>query len=119
MAFAFCGCHLSDIFVAPNDNGAGSTNDGRPVPSGGGGEANNGNGGVGAGGVQHFTVEVVVSPEGTGTVLLDPPGGTYEEGTEVSLTATPSRGFAFVGFDGDLTSSTAQSKLKRTGSADR
>ncbi|MBI3834542.1 MAG: NHL repeat-containing protein [Planctomycetes bacterium] len=101
LALALFGCQLSDILSALNDNGAGSTTDGRPLPS-------DGSGGTGAGGVQHFTVEVVVSPEGSGTVSLDPASGTYEEGTKVKLTAAPSRGFAFVSFGGDATSSAVE-----------
>ncbi len=40
--------------------------------------------------------------EGEGTVDLNPPGGRYEEGTEVTLTASPSEGWSFSGWTGDI-----------------
>ena len=40
---------------------------------------------------------------GSGHVELDPPGGTYPEGTEVTVTAVPDSGWQFVGWGGDLT----------------
>ncbi len=46
-----------------------------------------------------LTVHVV----GSGTVILDPTGGVYQEGTRVTLTAVPSSGWYFVGWSGDLT----------------
>ncbi len=39
---------------------------------------------------------------GSGSVDLSPPGGTYAQGTGVSLTAQPSSGFEFSGWSGDL-----------------
>jgi hypothetical protein len=48
---------------------------------------------------QHFTLGV--SSVGSGTVTLDPPGGVYEPGTEVTLTAVPARGYFFNGWSGD------------------
>lgn len=39
---------------------------------------------------------------GEGTVAVDPVGGTYAEGTVVSLTATPERGWKFVNWSGDV-----------------
>jgi hypothetical protein len=38
-----------------------------------------------------------------GSVALDPPGGVYESGTLVTLTATPDAGQLFTGWAGDLT----------------
>ncbi len=43
---------------------------------------------------------------GNGDVTLDPPGGTYDEGTEVQLTAVPDSGWVFSGWSGDLSGST-------------
>jgi uncharacterized repeat protein (TIGR02543 family) len=49
--------------------------------------------------VQHtLTVNVV----GSGSVALDPPGGTYDAGTVVQLTATPDPGWIFTGWSGAL-----------------
>lgn len=45
-----------------------------------------------------LTVNVV----GSGSVSLDPPGGSYDPGTTVTLTATPAGGFVFSGWSGDL-----------------
>jgi len=51
---------------------------------------------------QHdLTVNVV----GSGSVVLDPPGGTYDEGTPVTLTAVPEPGWAFDGWSGDASGS--------------
>jgi uncharacterized repeat protein (TIGR02543 family) len=49
---------------------------------------------------QSFTLSV--STSGSGTLDLSPPGGTYEAGTPVTLTATPAPGFEFAGWSGDL-----------------
>ncbi|MDZ7361895.1 MAG: T9SS type A sorting domain-containing protein [candidate division KSB1 bacterium] len=43
---------------------------------------------------------------GSGTVSLSPPGGSYNAGTVVTLTATPASGYEFVGWSGDLNGST-------------
>jgi uncharacterized repeat protein (TIGR02543 family) len=43
-----------------------------------------------------------VTSVGPGTVTLDPPGGVYEPGTGVTLTAVPTRGYFFNGWSGDL-----------------
>jgi len=40
---------------------------------------------------------------GGGSILLDPPGGIYDSGTEVLLTATPSNYSTFLNWSGDLT----------------
>jgi agmatine deiminase len=42
---------------------------------------------------------------GQGTVSLNPPGGTYDAGTVVTLTATPDSGWQFDGWSGDLSGS--------------
>jgi len=41
-----------------------------------------------------------------GSVSLDPEGGSYPEGTEVSLTATPDPGYEFSGWSGDVSGTT-------------
>lgn len=56
--------------------------------------------------VAHFEVTHTLSltvPEG-GEVTIDPPGGVYTQGQLVVLTATPSPGWEFVEWSGDLTS---------------
>lgn len=40
---------------------------------------------------------------GSGRVNLDPPGGVYEIGTLVNLTAVPDSGWKFIGWNGDVT----------------
>ena len=49
---------------------------------------------------------LTVNTVGQGTVEIDPPGGIYEAGTEVTLTAEPDPGWGFSGWSGDLTGST-------------
>ena len=44
-----------------------------------------------------------VNVVGGGSVFLDPPGGTYDQGSDVELTAVPQLGWAFSGWSGDLT----------------
>jgi hypothetical protein len=51
-----------------------------------------------------FTLSVATS--GPGSVTLDPPGGVYDEGTGVTVTAVPDPDSAFLGFSGDLTGTT-------------
>jgi hypothetical protein len=53
--------------------------------------------------LQQFTLTVVVSPVGGGTVGLVPPGGTYGSGIPVALTANASPGYRFDRWEGDLT----------------
>ncbi|MFC2141082.1 PKD domain-containing protein [Acidobacteriota bacterium] len=43
---------------------------------------------------------------GNGSITLNPPGGTYNEGTVVTLTAVPDAGWQFDGWSGDLSGST-------------
>lgn len=45
---------------------------------------------------------LTVGPADSGTVSLDPPGGTYEQGAQVVLTATAAPGWEFAGWSGDL-----------------
>jgi hypothetical protein len=48
---------------------------------------------------------LAVDVEGSGSVTLNPPGSTYDEGTEVQLTAMPAAGWQFDHWSGDLTGS--------------
>jgi len=43
---------------------------------------------------------------GSGTISLDPPGGTYNSGQQVTVTANASVGWAFSNWSGDLSGST-------------
>ena len=47
--------------------------------------------------------DLTVNMVGSGTVALNPPGGTYDAGTGVTLTATADPGWLFCGWSGDLT----------------
>lgn len=44
---------------------------------------------------------VNVNPYGAATVILDPPGGTYTEGTTVTVTVTPDTGYEFLNWYGE------------------
>jgi len=48
---------------------------------------------------------LTVNTTGSGSVALDPPGGIYNSGTEVTLTATPASSFQFSEWSGDLSGS--------------
>jgi len=47
---------------------------------------------------------LTIETTGSGSVTLNPAGGTYDEGTEVQLTATPAAGWQFDSWTGDLES---------------
>ncbi|MGH7492996.1 MAG: InlB B-repeat-containing protein [bacterium] len=49
---------------------------------------------------------LTVNTAGSGSVMLNPPGGVYAAGTMVTLTANPASGFQFSGWSGDLSGST-------------
>ena len=46
---------------------------------------------------------VTINTNGAGSVVLNPPGGIYLDGTVVTLTATPAAGNVFSGYSGDFT----------------
>ena len=48
---------------------------------------------------------LTVMTSGVGSVILDPPGGIYDAGTVVKLTAVPAVGWAFNNWSGDITGS--------------
>jgi hypothetical protein len=52
-----------------------------------------------------------VSSVGPGSVTLDPPGGSYADGTSVTVTATPDPDAAFLGWSGDLSSGASPETL--------
>jgi hypothetical protein len=49
-----------------------------------------------------YVLSVNVDPDGSGAVTLEPPGGTYNEGTVVSLTAAKASGYVFDYWTGDV-----------------
>lgn len=49
---------------------------------------------------------VSVSPEGSGSILIDPVKATYHYGDEVTITATPNLGATFAGWSGDASETT-------------
>jgi len=55
--------------------------------------------------VNYYKLNVEVDPEGAGSVVLNPAGGTYEEGTVVELTAVASDGYVFDHWGGNLSGS--------------
>ena len=57
------------------------------------------------------TWTLATNTTGSGSVTLDPAGGTYADGTSVQLTAVPATGWHFVGWTGDLTGSANPSSL--------
>ncbi|MCX6047702.1 MAG: choice-of-anchor D domain-containing protein, partial [Chloroflexi bacterium] len=51
-------------------------------------------------GLAEYTLTPAMAGTGSGTVSLDPPGGTYIAGTVVTVTATPATGSTFTGWSG-------------------
>lgn len=58
-----------------------------------------------------FSLDVTIDPAGAGTVSLDPPGGTYDAGATVTITACASEGYAFSRFSGDATGASPELTL--------
>ena len=56
-----------------------------------------------------YTLSTSVSPSGSGTVT--PASGTYDDGTEVELTATPASGYRFDNWSGDATGTASSVSL--------
>jgi mannan endo-1,4-beta-mannosidase len=54
----------------------------------------------------YYTLTVNVSPQGSGSVSLNPPGGSYTAGTQVTLTAIANSGYVFSSWSGDLSGTT-------------
>jgi len=49
----------------------------------------------------YYTITASVDPPGSGTITLNPSGGTYDEGTVVTLTAVANEGYKFDHWSGD------------------
>lgn len=60
----------------------------------------------GGGGGTTVTHVLTVTPPTNGSISLSPSGGTYAEGTVVTVTATPAGGFQFGGWTGALSGTT-------------
>ncbi|MEA2054657.1 MAG: PKD domain-containing protein, partial [Candidatus Thermoplasmatota archaeon] len=45
--------------------------------------------------VERYTLTISVSPSGSGSIILDPSGGKYNEGTMVTATASPASSYEF------------------------
>ncbi len=92
------GCLPPELFLGYTDSrtrdGSGSDgNEGDPAgsqPDGSGGSAE-----------QRYSL--AVRTDGDGSVALDPPGGTYQAGTKVTLSASSGEGHEFVSWRGDVT----------------
>jgi len=65
-----------------------------------------------------FTLRVTVIPENGGTVDLNPSGGVYTEGTEVSLKVNPASGYVFSSWSGSDFSSIHSDKITLTRNMD-
>ncbi|MEM7030591.1 MAG: putative Ig domain-containing protein, partial [Chloroflexota bacterium] len=57
------------------------------------------------------TVTVTTSGDGQGTVLLDPPGGVYAQGSTVTVTASAANDSEFSSWAGDLSGTTTPTNL--------
>ena len=60
---------------------------------------------------EESTYNLALNVEGEGSVNIDPEQDEYEEGTMVELTASPSEGWEFVEWTGDITSSQISVKI--------
>jgi len=72
--------------------------------------------------VTYYTLTVTVSPSGGGTVSRNPadqdpttPGYQYEDGTTVTLTATPASDYEFNHWSGDASGTSATTSVLMTG----
>ena len=61
--------------------------------------------------IRQYTLSTSVNPLGSGTINLDPPGGTYDSGTRVTVTASPASDYSFVSWSGDSTGTSLTSAV--------
>lgn len=59
-----------------------------------------------------YVLSTSTDPTGSGSVSLDPPGGTYDEGTKVTITPEPASGYEFDHWSGDLSGTTETKTVK-------
>lgn len=111
---------------AGHNNTANGNNGGQPGGGGSGAAVRNnsspsairfgGKGGDGQMIVTYNTMTFTLAANAVnGTVVFDPPGGSYISGTIVSATATPNPGYDFAGWDGDLIGSTNSASVVMDG----
>jgi len=65
----------------------------------------------GDGEAKTYTLTAIVSPADGGWVALDPSKARYDDGTVVTLTATPKTGFEFTGWSGAILSKNSAVKI--------
>jgi endoglucanase len=65
--------------------------------------------------VEYFTLATSVTPEQGGTITVSPEESEYADGTEVTLTAEPAEGYAFVSWGEDATGNTANTQITISG----
>ncbi|MEI6946993.1 CBM35 domain-containing protein [Paraflavisolibacter sp. H34] len=74
--------------------------------------------GSGGGGVSTpatYTVSTTANPVAGGSISLSPAGGTYNDGTAVTATASPAAGYEFTGWSGDASGTAATANLTVNG----
>jgi uncharacterized repeat protein (TIGR02543 family) len=62
-----------------------------------------------------YTLTVNINPQGAGSVSLNPGGGNYPPGSQVTLTATPNPGYTFSSWSGDASGSTNPTTITMNG----
>jgi hypothetical protein len=67
------------------------------------------------GGPTQYTLTTNVSPAAGGTIASNPPGGTYNAGTVVQMTASPAAGCAFLNWSGALSGATNPQSVAMSG----
>ncbi len=68
---------------------------------------------TGGGSTTYYSL--TTSTNGSGTISLNPAGGTYAAGTVVTVTANPASGWQFTGWSGDLSGSTNPNTITMNG----
>ncbi len=63
---------------------------------------------------QEFEITFVVEPTGAGIILADPDPGAYVQGTQVTLSALASDGYAFSHWDGDVLENVSETEVTVT-----
>jgi hypothetical protein len=69
----------------------------------------------GTGYLPSYTLSIFATPSGKGSVIVSPPGTTFDEGTVVTLTAQPGAGYHFDHWEGSLTGTVNPGQVTMTG----